>query len=52
MNLQFYVFVRWYLYSAFAVDNWMEEAPANFARRADITLTDPAESMSMLSGQV
>ncbi|CAN0042914.1 unnamed protein product [Laminaria digitata] len=38
--------------NAFAVDNWMEEAPANFARRADITLTDPAESMSMISGQV
>lgn len=30
----------------------MEEAPVNFARRVDITLSDPAENMSMLSGQV
>lgn len=30
----------------------MEQAPVNLARRADITLTDPAESMSMISGQV
>eukprot|EP00904_Undaria_pinnatifida_P006427 jgi/Undpi1/2914/HiC_scaffold_14.g06291.m1 len=37
--------------NAFAVDNWMEQAPVNLARRADITLTDPAESMSMISGQ-
>ncbi|CAN0342356.1 unnamed protein product [Ectocarpus sp. 6 AP-2014] len=37
--------------NAFAVDNWMEEAPANLARRTDITLTDPAENMSSISGQ-
>ncbi|CAM9892181.1 unnamed protein product [Pylaiella littoralis] len=45
MNINVDVFTN-----AFAVDNWMEEAPANFARRTDITL-DPAESMSMVSGQ-
>lgn len=41
-----------FCHSAFAVDNWMEEAPANLARRTDITLTDPAENMSSISGQV
>eukprot|EP00752_Nemacystus_decipiens_P012358 g10955.t1 len=39
--------------NAFAVegvDNWMEAAPVNLGRRADINL-DPADSMSMISGQ-
>ncbi|CAM9924579.1 unnamed protein product, partial [Hapterophycus canaliculatus] len=36
---------------AFNDDAWLREAPANLARRNEITQTDPADNMSSISGQ-
>lgn len=45
----FFVFTQ---KSSYDVDKWMAEAPLDNRRRADISLTDPSDEASMLSGLV
>lgn len=45
----FFVFTQ---KSSYDVDKWMAEAPLDNRRRADISLTDPSDEASMMSGLV